>query len=307
MEKERVNLDNLMSFSSDEDEDEQDNAAINSEVSWLTVLASELNAARSNRSGTESTRSLSPNFCVDGHQSNSGRNSSKNINHEIQGETRVTHSSPASGGDHLKWIDFSSDSDSLFNQESRLRASHSCDELSPPRSPVKKPEKFGTHPPPFPHGGFSNYHKLFRPLQNYWTFKVQQLAMAKREFKMRSVHTLTLLVFISKGFPGELSRKGSKEEILSTETLPKDTYVFPMEMTKSADMFKTYSKDSRPLKVKFPNEEVGERSNLSQMESVARRKSMPPARPPPPKISQRPISSRSRKEIAMCINVETQY
>lgn len=342
MEKERVNLDNLMSFSSDEDEDEQDNAAINSEVSWLTVLASELNAARSNRSGTESTRSLSPNFCVDGHQSNSGRNSSTNFNHEIQGETRVTHSSPASGGDHLKWIDFSSDSDSLFNQESRLRASHSCDELSPPRSPVKKPEKFGTHPPPFPHGGFSNYHKLFRPpselldiqsstacngkegVQNaqcshsytsslYVTINSQHsdVGMQSANQSVRSTassnssseHPYGSITLKLKGLPGELSRKGSKEEILSTEKLPKDTYVFPMEMTKSADMFKTYSKDSRPLKVKFPDEEVGERSNQSQMEYAARRKSMPPARPPPPKISQRPISSSFPEKKSPCASM----
>ena len=163
MAKGRVDLDDLMSFSSDE----EDNRAITSGESWLAVLSSEFNAGARIRSGTESTRSLSPIF-FDGRQSSGGRNSNRNSNHDMQSaktETRSAHLDLASGGKHLNpfRIDFSSDSEagrnSLFNQDSRLRASRSCDELSPPRSPVKKPANI----PQFPHGGFSSYHTLFKP------------------------------------------------------------------------------------------------------------------------------------------------
>lgn len=331
MEKKRVDLDDLMSFSSDE----EDNAAIKSEISWLTVLSSEFSAAARSRSGTESTRSLSPNFCVlDGPQSSSGLSSSKNSSHEMQTaktETRFAHLSLASGGDHSKWVDYSHDSEtnrgSLFNQESRLRASRSCDDLSPPRSPVKKPSNIHQ----FPNGGFSNYHKLFRPpselvdfqsstaysgregVQNaqspqsytsslYLTLNNSQHSdpgMHSADQSVRSTassnssgeHPYGSITLKLKGNPGEFSTRGSREDVLAAEKLPKSSDVFPSEITKSPEKLNAYCKDVRPLRVQFPNEEVGERSQQSQKGSLARRKSVPPARPPPPKISQRPISA----------------
>ena len=166
MAKGRVDLVDLMSFSSDE----EDNAATTSGESWLAVLSSEFNTGAKSQSGTESIRSLAPNF-FDGRQSNSGRNSSTNNDHAMQSgktETRSALLNLAGGGktNHLnpfKWTVFSSENEaerhSLFNQESRLRASRSCDDLSPPRSPGKKPSNI----PQFPHGGFSSYHSLFKP------------------------------------------------------------------------------------------------------------------------------------------------
>ena len=323
-------MDDLMSFSSDE----EDNAAIRSEVSWLTVLSSEFDAIGRSPSGTGTARSLSPNFCLsNGQQSSSLQNGSSNSNQEFQTSkqgTRLTHLGHATGDEHSKWLNFTNstetDRDSLFSQESRLRASRSCDDLSPPSSPVKKPSNIAQ----FPHGGFSNYHKLFRPpsetldsqsptassskggVENaqsvqsytarlYMTLNSQHshLGMPSADQSVRSTvssnssseHPYGSITLNLKGHPGESPRRGSKEEILSEGKLPKDSDVFPMGMTNSARNCTTYSRETRPLTVKLPNEEVVERHRQSQKESVARRKSVPPGRPPPPKLSNRPVSA----------------
>ena len=343
MAKGRVDLDDLIAFSSDE----EDNAAITSGESWLAVLSSEFNAGAGSRFGTESARSSSPSF-FDGRQSSSDRNSSRNSNHEVQNaktKTRSAHLNLASGGNHLnpfKWTDFSSDNeaerDSLFNQESRLRASRSCDDLSPPRSREKKPSNI----PQFPHGGFSSYHSLFKPPSELMNFQspaacngrqTVQKAQSQQSYtsspcvtlnsqhfdpsmhstnqSVRSTeasnssgeHPYGSITLKLKGNPGEFSRKGSSEKMFSTEKLLKGNDVFPAEITKSADKSTTNYKDIRSLRVQFPDEEAGERSHQSRKGSFSRTMSVPPPRPPPPKISQCPLSASFPDKKSPCASM----
>lgn len=320
-----ANLDDLMSFSSDE----EDNAAIKSEVSWLTVLSSEFNTVPRSRSGTESTRSLSPNFCLsDSHQSSNGRNDSKYSDHHVLAvKTETRSNQPSLDGEHLKWVDFSGDCetnhDSLFVQEHKLRASRSCDELSPPRSPVKKRNNV----PQFPQGAFANYHKSFMPPAELLDFESAANYNGSGRFKnshSSNSYTSSLFVTLNNqhcdlGVPstnqsiastassnsssdhpygaitlklkGELSIRGSKEEILAPEESPTDNSVFPMETDDSNDIFAKDSRNMKPLKVQLPAEETSQRSVQSQKETVSRRKSVPPHRPPAPKLSNRSFSA----------------
>ena len=201
-----ANLDNLMSFSSDE----EDNASVNSELSWQTILSSEFNVGPSCRPGTESTRSLSPNFFIsDSHQSSSGRSDSKYSIRHAQGakmEVLSPQSSFPLDGDHLRWIGFSSDIETgpgtnLFDEEFKLRTSHSSDELSPPRSPVKKRNNI----PRFPQGGFANYHNAFRPplefnsdrATNYIGSEVQPIAETLKNTGRSPSYTSSLFVTLN--------------------------------------------------------------------------------------------------------------
>jgi len=324
MAKKMANLDDLMSFSSDE----EDNVGIRSEVSWLTILSSEFNAEPRSRSGTDSTRSLSPNFCVsDSHQSKTQRsaNVGSDINYTghraqaVQMEKRSTQPSLPVNGDDLKWFDFSSDIDTardsnLFNQEYKLRASRSWDELSPPRSPVKK----SNNVPQFPRGGFTNYHTAFRPPselldsegtanynaceglkdsnspQSYTSSLFVQLNNQHSDLCVQSTNQSIASTASSNSssehpygaitlkLKGELSIRGSNEQILSSEKSPTDHSIFPLEMTESGDKFTSKSRNMRPLKVQLPAEETGRQSLKSQPETASCRKSVPPRRPPAP-------------------------
>ena len=317
-----ANLDNLMSFSSDE----EDNAAINSELSWFSVLSSEFSADARSRSGTESTRSLSPNFYPsDGHPSSNTRNDSKYTDHRAQAvKTETRFASLPFDEDHFKWVEFSRDSepgrDSLFNQEYKLRTSRSWEELLPPRSPVKKQNNI----PQFPQGGFANYHKSFRPpselLEHEGTTSHSGSGVYKNIHSSQS-YTSSLSVtlnsqrsnlgvqstsqsaastassnFSSEHPYGSITLKlkgelGSREEMLTSEKSPASNCVFPEEVSESADKPSTYSSNMRPLKVQLPPEETGKGHIKSQKETASRTKSVPLPRPPAPKISHCPFSA----------------
>lgn len=320
-----ANLDNLMSFSSDE----EDNAAMKSEVSWRTVL-SDFNVSPRSRSGTESSRSLSPNFShSDSHQPSNGRSDSKYSYHSVQAvktETRSPKSPFPVDGDHLKWVDVLSDFErgrdsNLCNQEFKLRASRSWDALSPPRSPVKKQSNI----PQFPQGGFDNYHKAFRPpsvcLDSERTMNdsealknshrspsytsslsvtlnnqnsdlniqsTDQSIVSSASSNSGSEHPYGSIILKPKG---ELSITGSKEEILSSGKSPTYDSVFPVEMTGSAEKFPSVSRNTRPLKVQLPDDESSKNSVRSQKETASHSKSVPHPHPPVPKKPNRPFSA----------------
>ena len=320
-----ANLDNLMSFSSDE----EDNAAMKSEVSWQKVF-SNFNVSPRSRSGTESSRSLSPNFChSDSHQPSNGRSDSEYSYHSAQAvktETRSPQSPFPVDGDHLKWVDVLSDFErgrdsNLCNQEFKLRASRSWDALSPPRSPVKKQSNI----PQFPQGGFDNYHKAFRPpsvcldtertmndsevLKNShrspsYTSSLSvtlnnqnsdlniqstdQSIVSAASSNSSSEHPYGSIILKPKG---ELSIRESKEEILSSGKSPTYDSVLPMEVTGSAKKFPSVSRNTRPLKVQLPDHESSKNSVRSQKETASHSKSAPPPCPPVPKKSNRPFST----------------
>lgn len=340
-----ANLDNLMSFSSDE----EDNASVNSELSWQTILSSEFNVGPSCRSGTESTRSLSPDlFLSDSHQFSNGRSDSKYSVHHAQGtkmELRSPQSSFPFDGDHLRWIGFSSDIGTgpvtnLFDEEFKLRKSHSSDELSPPRSPVKKRNNI----PRFPQGEFANYHDAFRPPLEFnsdratnYSSEVQPIAETLKNTGRSTSYTSSLFVTLNNQhsdsgmqnanqsfasnasfgsgsehpygsitlkLKGDLSIRGSKEEILDSDKLPTDDHVFPVEITESTHKF-TSSSNIRPLKVQLPAEGGGRNSVKSQKETASRSKSVPPPRLPAPKMSSRPFSASFPDKKSPCASLSS--
>ncbi|XP_022781034.1 phosphatidylinositol 4-phosphate 3-kinase C2 domain-containing subunit beta-like [Stylophora pistillata] len=165
MEKQKGHLDDLMSFSSDE----EDNVATRSDPSWLNVLSSEFERIGRSPPSADTARSLSPTFLIsNGQQTSSLRNENNLSNralHSTKPRARLTHSGHVSDEEHSHLFNFTTATanatgrGSLFEEANRLRASRSWDDLSPPGSPVKKTSKVAE----FPHGGFPNYHTLFRP------------------------------------------------------------------------------------------------------------------------------------------------
>ena len=320
-----ANFDNLMSFSSDE----EDNVAVNSEVSWLTVLSSEFSVSARGRSGTESTRSLSPNFCPsDSHPASACGNNRgylEDYQRAVKTETRSSQSSFPSNSQRLNWVEFPSDSDegrdSLFNQQRQLRTSRSWDELTPPTSPVKKRNNI----PQFPQGGFANYHKSFRPpselldhegtasyngsgvfknnssppsytsnlfvtlnSQRYGVQNTNQSVITTASSNSSSEHPYGSITLKLKG---ELSTRGSREEVGASQDSLSDELVFPEKDNETSEQPAINSSNIRPLKVQLPPEETPKGPKEKLKKTVSRSKSVPHPRPPLPTLTDHPFSS----------------
>lgn len=331
MEKQRGNLDDLMSFSSDE----EDNVAPRSDVSWLTVLSSEFEGMGISSSGADTVRSLPPNFCLsNGKETSNLRNGNDNSNRTLQSTkpgARLTHSSHIRE-EHSNCFNFTTTTasatgrHSLPEEANRLRASRSCDDLSPPRNPVEKPSKVAE----FPHGGFPNYHTLFRPpsevmdsrhpsdpsgktevenavvVQSYSsrlnvTLKGHDsdvgIAIADQSFSSNTSsnsskeHPYGSITLKREKLPGESFRKPVQRKTLSEGKLTKDTVFFPSQTTHNAHSSKTYPRNTRPLTVNLPEEDEVGMLQRSSKESRVRLKSVSSSRSPPFKLSNRPVSA----------------
>ena len=318
MERGKANEENLMSFSSDE----EDNGEVQSKTSWLTTL-SELNTGSRSCSGSESTRSLSPNFwLLDVHERKTGENSIRLPEMDMHISTT---------GQHASWADFTGnfamEQASLFHQKRDLRISHSCSDLSPPRSPTKKATDISPSHPTV----FSNYHQLSRPSSYAFDSKTvvssdilnaNDLSCARVVKETGSgvthgleSHTSSLFVTLSrsgvnqdfqrassclgntlssssfhpygsitlkpKSHSDELCTGAVNKGVISCESLHGDESVFQTELLNEGDCSTTWAEDPM-LQVQLPAEE-----GQPHKGTAVRPNSVPPPRSLTPKISKR--------------------
>lgn len=311
-----------MSFSSDE----EDNAPTHSRFSWLTVLSSE----QRDHPVVEGSRSPSFNvFSPNSHKSSNGlidRKCSDDLTQAVKMETRSQQSSLSVDAENSKWVDFSKEFITGQNQRLELRASRSWDDLSPPGNPVK----IGNKIPQFPQGGFDNFHEAFKPPSVFLDsdrspHNVGSEGWKKPERSPSFTSSLFVTLTnqhsdpcsqitnqsiasntssnsstehpygaISLKLKGELTLRGSKEEMMSPDKSSRDD-VFPVGMTESMEVLRV--RDAWPLKVQLPDDKsckyAVSNNNYCQGKSVTRRKSVPAPCPPSPEKSNRPLSSMS--------------